>query len=144
MFKIKSFSPDETENIGINLAKKLHGKEIIALYGNLGAGKTCFVRGLCRGLKINNSVSSPTFAVINEYSGTFNVYHFDMYRINSEEDLYSTGFFDYIDSGIIVAEWSENIEMFLPKDTIKIFMEFGKAENERELTFEGIDKLWEY
>ena len=116
MFKIKSYSPVETENIGTSLARKLYGTEIIALYGDLGAGKTCFVRGLCKGLGVEDNVSSPTFAIINEYSGTFNVYHFDMYRINSEEDLYSTGFFDYLNTGVIVIEWSENIEGALPEN----------------------------
>lgn len=141
MFKIKSQSPEETENIGKRFSKRLHGTEIIALYGDLGAGKTCFVRGLCCGLQIDDNVSSPTFAIINEYNGIFNVYHFDMYRITGEENLYSTGFFDYLDDGIIVTEWSENIEDFLPQGTIKVFIEYGKNENERDLTFEGINEL---
>ncbi|MDQ5983504.1 MAG: tRNA threonylcarbamoyladenosine biosynthesis protein TsaE [Eubacteriales bacterium SKADARSKE-1] len=141
MLKIKSHSPDETEDIAKRFAKKLYGTEIIALYGDLGAGKTCFVRGLCCGLGMDDNVSSPTFAIINEYNGIFNVYHFDMYRITSEEDLYSTGFFDYINDGIIVTEWSENIEEFLPQGTIKVHIGYGKNENERELTFEGINEL---
>lgn len=141
MLKIKSRSADETENIGKLFAKKLQGKEIICLYGNLGAGKTCFVRGLCRGLEVKESVTSPTFAIINEYNGFFKVYHFDMYRINSEEDLESTGFFDYIDTGIIVTEWSENIQKFFPNSTIKIYIEYGQDENERELSFEGITEI---
>lgn len=141
MLKIKSHSPDETEDIAKRFAQKLHGTEVIALYGDLGAGKTCFVRGLCYGLGIDDNVSSPTFAIINEYSGIFNVYHFDMYRITSEEDLYSSGFFDYLDDGIIVTEWSENIEDFLPEGMIKVFIEYGENENERDLTFEGISEL---
>lgn len=141
MLKIKSRSADETENIGKLFAKKLQGKEIICLYGDLGAGKTCFVRGLCQGLKVKESVTSPTFAIVNEYNGFFKVYHFDMYRINSEEDLESTGFFDYIDNGIVVTEWSENIQKFFPNSTIKIYIEYGQDENERELSFEGVTEI---
>ena len=79
---LKSFSEKETEAFGEKLAKKLTGNEILALYGGLGAGKTCFTRGIAKGLSVNeNTVHSPTFALLNEYSGKFKVYHFDMYRI---------------------------------------------------------------
>ena len=115
MIKLISHSADETEQIGEKIAKQLHGTEVIALFGGLGMGKTAFTRGLARALGVDDGVSSPTFALVNEYSGKYNIYHFDMYRVNSWDDLYSTGFFDYIDNGILVIEWSENIEGALPE-----------------------------
>ena len=110
MNKINSKSTEDTEQIGALIAEKLCGNEVIALFGGLGMGKTAFTRGLCRGLGVNDGVSSPTFALDNEYHGKYNIYHFDMYRVTSWEDLYSTGFFDYRDNGVLVIEWSEHIE----------------------------------
>ena len=136
MVKLISHSTDETEQIGEYIAKKLHGTEVIALFGGLGMGKTAFTRGLARALGVDDGVSSPTFALVNEYSGKYNIYHFDMYRVNSWDDLYSTGFFDYIDNGILVIEWSENIENALPPEYIRVTMEKGDDENERIITVE--------
>ncbi len=137
---LKSFSEKETEAFGEKLAKKLTGNEILALYGGLGAGKTCFTRGIAKGLSVNeNTVHSPTFALLNEYSGKFKVYHFDMYRINSLDSLYSVGFFDFLDTGIIITEWSENIDEFLPNGAIKVHLSYGQNENERVLSIEGMD-----
>lgn len=127
-------SPYETEAVGEKLSKVLIGGEVIAFKGGLGAGKTCFTRGLARGLGFTGTVTSPTFALINEYlGGRLPLYHFDMYRVSGWEDLYSTGFFDYIElGGVIAAEWSENIEAALPEDTI--FVEITKAdENSRKI-----------
>ena len=140
MVKIKTFSTYETEKIGEKLAKKLKGNEIIALYGGMGAGKTAFVRGLSRGLGVEDGVSSPTFAIVHEYIGKYNVYHFDMYRVDSWDDLYSTGFFDYINNGVLVIEWSENIESAIPDSSIKITIT-ADNENERTILIEGIDKI---
>lgn len=140
MVKIKTFSTDETEKVGEKLAQKLKGNEIIALYGGMGAGKTAFVRGLSRGLKIEDGVSSPTFAIVHEYVGKYTVYHFDMYRVNSWDDLYSTGFFDYINNGILVIEWSENIESAIPDLAIKITITIS-SDTERTILIEGIDKI---
>lgn len=125
MVKLISHSTDETEQIGEKIAKKLHGTEVIALFGGLGMGKTAFTSGFVKGLGINADVSSPTFAICNEYIGNdCRVYHFDMYRIESWDDLYSTGFFDYIDSGAyILAEWSENVFGALPDDSVIIEIE---------------------
>lgn len=137
---LKSFSEKETESFGEKLAKKLTGNEILALYGGLGAGKTCFTRGIAKGLSVNeNTVHSPTFALLNEYSGKFKVYHFDMYRINSLDSLYSVGFFDFLDTGIIITEWSENIDEFLQNGAIKVHLSYGQNENERVLSIEGMD-----
>ena len=138
MLKIKSCSLSETENIAKNIAKNLVGNEIIAFFGDLGVGKTAFIRGIAKYFKIENEVSSPTFSIINEYqTDKFTIYHFDMYRVNTPEDLESTGFFDYIDSGVMLIEWSENIENFIPKSAIKISIEKTSYENKRIITIEG-------
>ena len=121
---------------GESLAENLKGTEVIALFGGLGMGKTALTTGIAKGLGSNDSVSSPTFALVNEYHGKCNVYHFDMYRISSWDDLYSIGFFDYLDTGVLVIEWSENIENALPPEYIRITMEKGSDENERIITVE--------
>ena len=139
MIKIISNSPDETEQIGEKIGEKLTGTEVIALFGGLGMGKTAFTRGLCSALGINEGVSSPTFALVNEYSGKFKVYHFDMYRVDTWDDLYSTGFFDYIGNGILVIEWSENIEGALPENTVRITINRGDSDNQRIFEIEGVD-----
>lgn len=120
MEKYFSACPKDTEKIGEMLASRLSGGEVIAFRGGLGMGKTCFIRGLAKGLGFNGSVTSPTFNLINEYiGGRLPLYHFDMYRITGWEDLYSTGYFDYIEEGgVIAAEWSENIESALPDNAI--------------------------
>lgn len=140
MIKIRTLSTEETEKIGEKLAKKLKGTEVIALYGGMGAGKTAFVRGLSRELGVVNEVSSPTFAIVHEYSGKYKIYHFDMFRVESWEDLYSTGFFDYIDNGILIIEWSENIESAIPESALKITIKI-ENESERTILIEGIDEI---
>jgi tRNA threonylcarbamoyladenosine biosynthesis protein TsaE len=128
-------SPEETEEVAKEFAKSLNGGEVIAYRGNLGMGKTCFTRGLAKGLGYDGYVTSPTFALINEYlGGRLNIYHFDMYRISSWDELYSSGFFEYIEQGGIVAcEWSENIENALPQNTIYVELE-ALGENQRKIT----------
>lgn len=139
MIKIVSHSAEETEKIGFSVAQKLNGTEVIALFGGLGMGKTAFTRGLAKGLGVNDGVSSPTFALVNEYSGKCNIYHFDMYRVNTWDDLYSTGFFDYIDTGVLVIEWSENIEGALPDKVIRISISKGSSDDERLFEIEGVE-----
>ncbi len=135
-----SKSAFETEKTGRLLAETLKGKEIIALYGDLGAGKTVFTKGIADFFDIKNMVSSPTFSIMNEYqSDKFKIYHFDMYRVNSLEDLESTGFFDYIDSGVIVIEWAENIEKDLPPDVIRVYINKTDDENTRLIKIEGAE-----
>lgn len=131
-----SHSYEDTLKIGEGLAESLKGTEVIALFGGLGMGKTALTTGIARGLGSSDSVSSPTFALVNEYHGKYNVYHFDMYRISSWDDLYSIGFFDYLDTGVLVIEWSENIENALPSEYIRVTMEKGDDENERMITVE--------
>lgn len=140
MIKIYSDSVSKTEEIGKKIASVLKGTEVIAMFGDLGAGKTAFTRGLASGLGFNYGVSSPTFAVVNEYDAKFKIYHFDMYRITSDDDLYSTGYYDYLDNGVIVIEWSENIEYALESDTIRIRIEKTDDENTRIFTIEGLDE----
>ena len=129
-----SNSREETVEIGENLGRTLSGGEVIAFRGDLGSGKTCFTSGLALGLEYKGDVTSPTFALINEYlGGRIPLYHFDMYRISSWDELYSSGFFEYIEEGgVVAAEWSENIENALPDNTI--YVEFEKTgENSRKI-----------
>ncbi len=117
-----SNSYDETVSFAADFASTLPRGSVIGYLGDLGAGKTAFTCGLAKGLGINADVSSPTFTICNEYrSGEKVLYHFDMYRVNGWDDLYSTGFFDYLNSGAyIAAEWSENIYGALPDDAVII------------------------
>ena len=130
-----SNNPAETEQIAGELAKKLESRTVIAFRGDLGMGKTCFTRGLATGLGYTGEVNSPTFALVNEYfGGRLPLYHFDMYRISSWDELYSSGYFEYLElDGIIVAEWSENIENALPKNTIYVEFE-ALSENIRKIS----------
>ena len=106
----------------------------------MGMGKTAFTRGLVLALGGGDVVSSPTFALVNEYDARLTVQHFDMYRVSGWDDLYSTGFFDYLDTdNVLVIEWSENIDGALPENTIYVHMEKGETETERIITIEGID-----
>lgn len=132
-------SVEETEKLGNKLAQALKGNEVIAFFGGLGMGKTAFTRGLAAGLGVSEGVSSPTFALVNEYSGKFKIYHFDMYRVNNWDDLYSTGFFDYIDNGVLVIEWSENIEGALPDNAVRITISRGEDDESRVFEIEGAD-----
>ncbi len=129
-------SPEETEQLGYRIGKSLDKNKTIALYGGLGMGKTALTRGIVKGLDSHDDVSSPTFALVNEYKGRLNIYHFDMYRVNTWDDLYSTGFFDYIDNGVLIIEWSENIENALPPDAIKICIT-RISDNKRAFKAEG-------
>lgn len=105
-------------------------------------GKTCFVRGLAKGLGLKDQISSPTFAIVNEYRGKIPLYHFDMYRIETLGDLYSTGFFDYLDQGGICAiEWSENIAQALPKQAITVSLSQGGTENQRIIEIAGDERF---
>lgn len=120
-------SPEETEEVGFSLAKELESDlslpSFIALYGDLGVGKTAFVRGFTKVFSPNALVRSPTFALVNEYPtrGGRRVFHFDMYRITDEDDLYSIGYYDYLDDGsICLVEWSENIPYAIPEEHIKV------------------------
>lgn len=137
-----SHSPDDTIAFAEKVGSLLKGGDIIAYKGGMGAGKTTFTRGLCKGLGLPDEVTSPTFALVNEYRGEeITLYHFDMYRISGEGDLETTGFYDYISpESVIAVEWSENIEDCLPKDIIKIEIE-TTDENERKITVFGDERF---
>ena len=102
MKEYRTCSPEQTEALGETLAAGLQGGEVLACFGGMGMGKTAFARGLARGLGSDDAVSSPTFALVHEYRGKIPLYHFDMFRVSSWEDLYSTGFFDYLDTGAVL------------------------------------------
>lgn len=126
-------SYDETLEKAAELSKTLKKGTVIGFIGGLGMGKTAFTAGFVRGLGITADVSSPTFAICNDYIGENDrVYHFDMYRVESWDDLYSTGFFDYLETdAYILAEWSENIFGALPEDAVIIEIE-KLGENDRK------------
>lgn len=138
----KSYSCEETEKIAYALAEKLHGGEIITLDGDLGAGKTAFVRGLAAGLGISDRVVSPTFTIVNEYSGEgLPLFHFDVYRIGSPDEMYDIGWEDYLGrGGVTVIEWAVNIEEILKSEKIiKITIDknLDVSGNYRIITVEG-------
>lgn len=120
MFTILSASARQTETAGVIFSRWLRPGDVVAMTGGMGMGKTTFVRGVAAGLRCPDAVSSPTFALVNAYQGEMPVYHFDMYRISSWEDLDSTGFYDYLDGrGVLLIEWSENIAGALPPDCLR-------------------------
>lgn len=137
--RIVTNSCEETESLGERLAARLKGGEVLALFGPMGMGKTAFTRGLARGLGVKGEVSSPTFALVHEHAGKIPLYHFDMFRVTSWDDLYSTGFFDYLESdGVLVIEWSENIEGALPENAVRIAVSQGETEDQRIFEVEGL------
>ncbi len=136
MTEVITHSYDETVNMAADFAKKTPKGAVIGFIGGLGMGKTAFTTGFVKGLGIDANVSSPTFAICNDYIGENNrVYHFDMYRVEGWDDLYSTGYFDYLDTdAYILAEWSENVFGALPDDAIIIQIE-RLGENDRRFKF---------
>lgn len=136
--QIITHSPEETAALAQRLAQDLKGGEVVAFTGGMGAGKTAFTRGLAIGLGAGDVASSPTFALVNEYTGRLTVEHFDMYRVDSWDDLYSTGFFDYLGTDcVLVIEWSENVAGALPEDVIAVDIRPGEGDNDRIITIEG-------
>lgn len=119
-----SHSPEETEAIGEALYRAHSTARVFALYGDLGAGKTNFTRGVARAAGCIDAVSSPTYTIVNEYRGGRKIAHFDMYRIADSDGLYEIGWDDYLESGALcVVEWSEHISDALPPDTVTIILE---------------------
>ena len=143
MIKFNSFSEADTLKFASEFASQLHGGDVVAFKGGMGMGKTVFVRGCSTVLDVECDVSSPTFSIVNDYGGRFNVYHFDMYRVESWDSLYSTGFFDYLnENSILFIEWSENIENVLPENTVTVEFTRGENDNERTITISGGDGRW--
>lgn len=136
-----STSVEQTEKFASELASLLKPGDVLAMKGDLGAGKTAFVRGFADGLKVYGEVASPTYSIVNEYTGSPSLYHFDMYRITDMDELYTTGFFDYLEQdGICVIEWSENIEWALPENTTTVEI-LKLSENERKITINGDERF---
>ena len=124
----------ETEQAGAELAKTLPDGAVVALYGDLGAGKTAFVRGMARGMGITARVSSPTFTIVNEYLGARELYHFDMYRLGSSDELFDIGWEDYLRrGGVCAVEWSENVADAFEGDEITVRIE-KLGDEERKIT----------
>lgn len=139
--RVITHSPDETIKFAEKLGKLLKKGDMIAFRGTLGAGKTTFTRGLAMGLGLPDCVSSPTFALVNEYIGEISLYHLDMYRIETEGDLESSGFWDYdFANNIAVIEWSENIAEFLPEKLINITIN-SLGDTDREIIIEDGERF---
>ena len=129
-----SKSEAETEAIGADFARDLPGGTVVAMYGDLGAGKTAFVRGMARGMGLKCRVSSPTFTIVNEYLGPRDLIHFDMYRLSGADELFDIGWEDYLARGAVCAvEWSENVSDAFFGDEINVRIE-KTGENERTIT----------
>ena len=134
-----SHSTQETEQFGEEVAKSLRGGDVLAFTGSLGMGKTAFTRGLARGLGCRGRVTSPTFTIVNEYGGKTPLFHFDMYRLGSSDELFDIGWDDYLArGGVCAVEWSERVSDALPDDTIYVDIARGEEdENMRTITVTG-------
>ena len=137
-------SPEETEAVGTALGKQLKPGTVIAYRGDLGAGKTAFTRGVACGLGAKESVTSPTYTIVNEYlSGKYPLFHFDMYRLASSDDLFDIGWEDYLErGGVCAVEWSENVEDAMEDAIIVTIEKLG--EDARKITIEGGQALADF
>lgn len=142
--EIKLTNLEETEKFGIRLGELLKSGDILCLNGDLGAGKTTMTKSIGIGLGVEEYITSPTFALINEYRGRVPVYHFDVYRLDNVDELYDLGFDEYFyGKGVCIIEWAEKIEKMIPKDRIVINIKKGNTENERVLHISGFGKRYE-
>lgn len=141
---VLSHSPEETEALGERLAAFLRPGDVVAYWGDLGAGKTALTRGLARGLGITEPVTSPTYTLVNEYlSGRIPLFHFDMYRLGSSEELFDIGWEDYLSrGGVCAVEWSENVADAL-EDAIRISIR-RLGDTDREITLEGGERFADF
>ena len=130
----------ETEQLGERVAKALPaGGVVLALYGELGAGKTAFVRGLARGLGVEDEIVSPTFTIVNEYAGSRELFHFDMYRLGGADELFDIGWEDYLSrEGVCAVEWSENVPEAFDGSEIRVTID-KTPEDTRRITVEGVE-----
>ena len=139
MAEFISHSQLETEEIGQKLAETLPGGSVVAMYGDLGAGKTAFVRGMAKGMGLSCRVSSPTFTIVNEYLGERELIHFDMYRLSSADELFDIGWEDYLSRGAVCAvEWSENVQDAFFGDEVVVRIE-KLNDTDRKITIEGAE-----
>lgn len=136
-------SPEETEELGRRLAAVLTPGSVVAYTGDLGAGKTAFTRGLARGLGIEGGVTSPTFTIVNEYEGgRMPLFHFDMYRLGGEEELFDIGWDDYLArGGVCAVEWSENVAGALEGDAVQVDIRRGAHDQQRIISVENAPDL---
>lgn len=134
-----SASEQETEAIGREMAQQLAPGAVVAFTGDLGAGKTAFVRGMAQGLGISQRVTSPTFTIVNEYEGPTPLFHFDMYRLSGSEDLFDIGWEDYLSrGGVCAVEWSEQVADALPEGTVYVTLtRHPEHDGWRSITVEG-------
>ena len=133
-------SAAETETLGERLGRTLTGGEVLAYEGELGMGKTAFTRGLARGLGFTGRVTSPTFTIVNEYEGRLPLFHFDMYRLGSADELFDIGWEDYLArGGVCAVEWTENVAEAIEDDAIRVSIRRGEDDNSRVLDIEGVE-----
>ena len=133
-----SHSPEETEHIGEMLGRRLRPGTVVAYRGGPGMGKTAFTRGLARGLGCAGRVTSPTFTIVNEYDGATPLFHFDMYRLGSSDELFDIGWEDYLTrGGVCAVEWSERVDDAMPADTLWVDIARGTGESDRIITITG-------
>lgn len=144
MMQITTHSADETQALGQKLASRLAPGDVIAYFGDLGAGKTAFTCGLAQGLGITDPVTSPTYTIVNEYlSGRIPLFHFDMYRLSSSDELFDIGWEDYLArGGVCAVEWSERAEDAFDGSTVRIYFRRGaQHDGWRVITITGVDGL---
>ncbi len=135
-----SKSVSDTEAFGERLAKRLRPGTVLAFTGTLGMGKTALTRGLARGLGCRGRVTSPTFTIVNEYEGALPLFHFDLYRLGSSDELYDIGWDDYLArGGVCAVEWSERVADALPPDAVTVDIARGEADDERVITVTGVE-----
>ncbi len=137
----ETFSPSETEKIGFEMGKNASAGDIYCLSGDLGVGKTVFTRGFAKGLGVEDEyITSPTFTIINEYEGRLNLYHFDVYRIGSIEEMDDTGYEDYFfGNGVCLVEWAELVKEIIPENAkwITVEKDLSKGDDYRKITVRG-------
>ncbi|MDZ7263840.1 MAG: tRNA (adenosine(37)-N6)-threonylcarbamoyltransferase complex ATPase subunit type 1 TsaE [candidate division KSB1 bacterium] len=140
-----SYSAEQTSELGANLAQLLLPGDVVGFFGELGSGKTRLIQGICTGLQCREIVSSPTFVIINEYHGRFPIYHFDLYRIESEQEIFDLGYEEYLyGAGICLIEWAERMPSLLPKERLEIHLQsmFQPGQEQwREIAIEPIGSL---
>lgn len=137
MLRLLSKAPTDTEKIGEKIGQALENGDVVCLSGELGVGKTAFVKGLAKGMGVKEHITSPTFTIVNEYNGKYTLYHFDVYRVNDVDELCEMGFEEYLyGDGISVIEWAELIKPILPKEKlwVEISKDIKKGEDYREIS----------
>ena len=139
-------SPEATQALGAEIAKRLKPGTVVALFGDLGSGKTCLAQGICRAMGVRDHVTSPTFIMINEYRGRLEsseipIYHFDLYRLRDPIELYELGYEEYFyDDGICLIEWAERAEELLPEDALRVYLRYISDNERAVVVLNGTDR----